>query len=490
MKSIFLTSILLVGLLAGCTKSEVTPTESKMNSTGTRGGGDPDAVAFLYFANQIGKWLVTQSLTETTSKIQAAEANSFVEITHRLAKEMDRESGPPLVFVTEDLKDSSGAPKKAIFQRDPLLIQVNRAYWNEAQIFDRYTLVALEIFGIMGLEGRYDLAEIVTKNYMEIAETQQADQPYLTMSGVIFHKLGEMKDRAPLIVMTTGIIRPTDQWLTGWKLEKYESQRAEDYQELASGFTNLPDLYQMDVLVSRIAVYRIPSIGSNGWSGFLNWDFKPVSEQVAEEVREYLFRSLNMLKDFSKKTDQLSVAQIKSIQEMGKETEALFKFFDNSVTKDNVTYVDPTSPTKAYHEALVTSMRQEIQKRKCRVPSTYKPEFSDGALKHSQDLIEESANLPTPDLNLLGKQTEELSDQIARRMSALATNFCNFSMTENLDKVDFDSIHGIESGTRTCNLYRIAYKFHATYRNIRYDGETKKFKAILDRLRKGELCAR
>ena len=64
------------------------------SSSGTRGGGDADAVAFFAYAKQIAQW-IRVSHSEVTSQ----DTNAFAEMAEQISQKMDSESGPAIISV-------------------------------------------------------------------------------------------------------------------------------------------------------------------------------------------------------------------------------------------------------------------------------------------------------------------------------------------------------------------------------------------------------
>jgi hypothetical protein len=459
--------ILFAVLAAGCspTADKASPA-ANVDSTGTRGGGDPDAVAFIHYGNQISKWLRQDAaLGKTVSEL---DAQAFTSVSSRLGKEMDRPSGPTVVFTDEPLRDDTGAQKMALYQREPLTIEVYRPYWKTAMTRDKYTLVALEIVGVVGIHGRYNLAQLISKNELDISETRLADQPYLTQSGAIFYFLEELHEAAPYFVMTTGIVPETSQKLTGTALYEYENARAKGYEELARGFSNLPDIYKLDVLVTSVLSYSKSSLNGNGWGYYERASEMPVSERVAAESSNYLDRAVNMLKYLIEQKNQLNPKQIKALQAMKAEAESILSHYANYIEKDGVRYKTNISPMSPFHNALAVSLRQDVQKRNCRTPSSY-------------SVME--------DVQAIRKQSEELSMDTSKRFTELSRAFCDFAENEKLDQLKSTSAQDQKIGTNTCMLFEVGYLFDATASNIRYNGETKSLLEVLETSNNGELCA-
>lgn len=130
---------------------------------GSSGGGDPDVVEFLADLKTIERWLMTTDIGINESSLNLISKN-----VQTLLRLMDDSSETPVLMVDEELQDASGAPKLAIFQTTPLRIKINRRSWQTLSQKEKLVLAALEIFGISGIRLRYDLADLVNKNFPKI----------------------------------------------------------------------------------------------------------------------------------------------------------------------------------------------------------------------------------------------------------------------------------------------------------------------------------
>ena len=123
------------------------------SSSGTRGGGDPQAAEFLEALNDIVRFM-NQTGT-TIGGVQVFDATKMVDTIRR---DMDDSAKTSIQFTEKRLKDESGAEKLALFSTNPLVIQVNRTAWLALDQENRYKLAALELFGLIGLPNRYEAA--------------------------------------------------------------------------------------------------------------------------------------------------------------------------------------------------------------------------------------------------------------------------------------------------------------------------------------------
>ena len=114
-------------------------------SSGTRGGGDPDAVEFLLLGDKLATWLVTEGASPDIDM-----AFEFKDKVTELSVAMDDENNPSIRFTDNPVQGDSGTDKVAIFSKDPLRITVNRQKWRALDMQEKLTTVALEIYGLIG----------------------------------------------------------------------------------------------------------------------------------------------------------------------------------------------------------------------------------------------------------------------------------------------------------------------------------------------------
>ncbi|MFZ4405304.1 MAG: hypothetical protein ACOYOK_14480, partial [Pseudobdellovibrionaceae bacterium] len=132
---------------------------------GTSGGGDPDTVEFLHIIDQTNKWLKKEG-----SGFTLEEKANFAVAAKDLAAGVTKKPAT-VIFVNESIMDANGNPKMAKYSTKPLQIQVNRMEWKKADIKAKYTLAALETFGVAGLSRRYERVQTISDKATKIAGT-------------------------------------------------------------------------------------------------------------------------------------------------------------------------------------------------------------------------------------------------------------------------------------------------------------------------------
>ena len=160
------------------------------SQTGTRGGGDPDAVNFLLKLTTVGEWVLKSDIG-----ISDADSRNIFDTSKRISKAMDNSESTSISMVEEELRDDSGAIKIAIYSINPLKISVNRSRWNSLNEEDQYVTAALELFGISGLANRYSVAGMLKQNLDHLLRLRKvSDQNWsyesaIKVGGVVSYKL-------------------------------------------------------------------------------------------------------------------------------------------------------------------------------------------------------------------------------------------------------------------------------------------------------------
>ncbi len=141
--------------------------DQEPESSGTRGGGDPLVSEFLLYASNISNWMMDKSYD--SAMISEKVAKDFDRKVKELIQQMDDPLNPSIRFTDQVLKDDSVTVKVAIFQTQPQLIFVNRKPWSHLDLEDRMLTVALEIYGLLGIEKRYsDVYDMIISHFSEI----------------------------------------------------------------------------------------------------------------------------------------------------------------------------------------------------------------------------------------------------------------------------------------------------------------------------------
>lgn len=101
---------------------------------------------------------------------------------------MNQQALTPIRFVNHPLTDKSGATKVALYSKNPFSITVHRHQWKSLNRQDKFTVAALELFGLANVEDRYDLAGQLI-NSMETLSDLQGDnqlQNFIIGSWILF----------------------------------------------------------------------------------------------------------------------------------------------------------------------------------------------------------------------------------------------------------------------------------------------------------------
>jgi hypothetical protein len=162
------------------------------------GGGDTDAVQFLGLALETGYWINNSARPE----LKGAQFNKFVA---DLASNLDGKEKARLIFdykagAKTIERDPFGVPKIAIFKTSDQSIHVDRNMWRVLSLKDKYEVVSLEIFGLLGVHERYVVAGDVSSHYQEMTQAN-----YYEISRAL-NDLAALKNKphqVPIVVSTS-----------------------------------------------------------------------------------------------------------------------------------------------------------------------------------------------------------------------------------------------------------------------------------------------
>jgi len=144
-------------------------------------------------------------------------------------------------------------------------------------------------------------------------------------------------------------------------------------------------------------------------SGFQNLQtflFQLPSEQLTQNVHDYLRQADYVLKEFESEKAQMSENALTQLQAVRSRIQNLMKVFGGSQKygpdHDQWKMISPYSP---YFDFLFGKMRQEFKQRGCLVPSTYSTSYELSITKLFALPIEN----PDADLVTLRNQSEQLT---------------------------------------------------------------------------------
>lgn len=137
-------------------------------SSGTEGvgGGDPNAIEFLEIGGKISQWL-------NSGNLKSVSAKDFDSALDGLRKSLDNPKLNVRLRFQEETVICLGVQKMGCTTPDGVVI--NRNDWRLSKDKERYELVALEIFQIMNLSGRYSLAQTIGQNTNEISQQKNTN---------------------------------------------------------------------------------------------------------------------------------------------------------------------------------------------------------------------------------------------------------------------------------------------------------------------------
>ena len=143
------------------------------------GGGDPDAVEFLVILDRICTWMETSSVVAIDSMSQC-EAKSFIsskanekncrDVYVELKDSLNLPGKAKIIFQSEKILDGAGNPKPALFDQLAKTIKLDRGLWHGFGLLHKYTLIAMELSGLLGSDIRYDIGSLVYSKFSLIKD--------------------------------------------------------------------------------------------------------------------------------------------------------------------------------------------------------------------------------------------------------------------------------------------------------------------------------
>lgn len=115
------------------------------------GGGDPDVVEFLKYAQKFSVDLKSNGYHDVHITPQRLDSR-----LNAIIGSLEQTSKAKLRFTTNTILDANGVEKAAFFNRKDGSILVQRTYWRGSTVEERRTLVVIELSGLSGSETRYE----------------------------------------------------------------------------------------------------------------------------------------------------------------------------------------------------------------------------------------------------------------------------------------------------------------------------------------------
>jgi hypothetical protein len=132
-------------------------------STGTRGGGDSNVIQFMMYANSLVLYF------EKHNSLDDQQLRKMKETVSSLYSRMNSVDTASIVFVDERPKDQNEVEKEAVYDTSEVRIFVHRKSWDAKRDWEKLSLVALELTGLVGMNLRYErVAVFIEKNISEI----------------------------------------------------------------------------------------------------------------------------------------------------------------------------------------------------------------------------------------------------------------------------------------------------------------------------------
>ena len=437
---------------AECASGGSAPCGGLEGSSGTRGGGDPNSVEFLQLAQNLSAWMLKY---QTSDELAIDTATQFNDKVGQLIAMMDDENNPSIRFTDEPVVDASGTSKVALFSTDPEFILVNRKDWNALDLRDKYTVVALEIYGLINVERRYEeVATTILVNYSNIAEISGAIEDYKRIEATLafsfysdfnfnFHEIEEEMNltEAPWNDM-------------GWARKQWElltkMQRAQSY------YHDLPVTFKVDSFLGGLAKYFYLSSNNYqvGVSELRGMDPYPY---LASEYLQYVIQKTTMnlrranayLPEEQREKASALVAKYNTIVERWLEK------LEHVKGNEYVSYT--LSPYTEYYKAFQNKYLKLLSENSCKVPTSFPgPGFGQSEL---QRRVDEAMASEDQDLDMV-KAVAEAEMDAMREMFKQA----NKELNELINNADIHKHTG--DGFNTLNGLREVHEILDEMRSV------------------------
>ncbi len=132
-------------------------------------GGDEDVVEFIAIAKNICRWASQDGIYEDKMSYKIC-----TDLIDSQVKNLNN-GNPQISFeIDQNRVTEAGVPKEAVFFKDGS-VRVMRPFWKLMNDTEKYTLVAIELAGLLGVVERYDFGKLVSQNINEIKGLSHSD---------------------------------------------------------------------------------------------------------------------------------------------------------------------------------------------------------------------------------------------------------------------------------------------------------------------------
>jgi len=475
--------ILLV-LITSLFFSSLASAEGGSSTGGT--GGDTRASDFVVYANRIAEWAV-----RNPDLIRPEDATAMQEYARTMTKQLDGDAESPVEIVDEIVRDKFGVRKMATFQKNPLLVKVDSNRWEPLTTMNKFKLVGLELFGLAGVDRRYDVAQLVEKHFSDIAGNAAKSKSDLRIESsptlsAIYGLYREEIERAA--GCGSGNRRKIENiYTSGEVLAELEEKQTKNFLRNARLFRDLPTQFQLDVLASGTAVFESPK-DTQSWKFSAIDDVSSPGGVVGDRLSSYV-NQIDCVLDFYRKNEKslkMTKEQKTAVEKLSAKAKEALQYTNSSHWPNK-----PNNRKAPYNELLraqVIAIRREIAEQNCEVPTTF-----DAGIFASPELvrkrIQEARKIKPPSPEEEEALLNAAEKDSYRLQSVLRELVVGFGNLERLDKENKDSrVSNVTGGFyESQQLVGIAEKL-ASANEENAKAEVASLKKMRKGLRSGELC--
>lgn len=396
--------------------------DNSASSSGTRGGGDANTVEFLLYANNLSNWLIRNS-----NIFNEETPNKFKEMVEEISSLIEDEKTPSIQFVDEELYDKGGAKKVALFHKEPLHIKINRNMWDELDIQKRYTIVALEIYGLIGVEKRYDnVAITIFYNFNDITELGVSSNGFssgmMSLTGMaIKNYLNKYQGR------------PED--YTFWMNDYQESRKKSNqrFERAMYFYEEAPRVYQLEQIATGVFSYRAIDPDDMSISTANNIeDIDLLPRHLDYKLYISLSHTIKNLEIFPSvlEMNEVQKKQLNRIITSLKEVRELITSHKDSNIAEEVT----KGFFEEYSNNIVNDIRKQVYEKGCNVFTSFPVIFFEA---NALERIEQAANETIKDHNEMFKQAVNNYNTFDSQFGSIISEIYDFMRKYDLDDTSF-----------------------------------------------------
>jgi Leucine-rich repeat (LRR) protein len=277
------------------------------HSIGTRGGGDPCAIEFLFIGDKISNWL-------KSSNFSGVDQIKFHDQISILRQSLDDPSKNIQLIFTDTSVICGGIPKAGCTDENNI-VTINRGYWLQASAEEKIELVVLEVFQMMGLVERYSIAQQVGTQMSLLTETTSS---VCTRSFVVVSELERKLAKSCDQITVLDLAKITELNLAGrgissLKAGDFDGLTGLQFLSLESNYlTQLPDGIFRDLLQLQslgLSTNDLTKIATDTFKGMTRLTHLSIEENRLETVPRQALNNLPQLINLELNGNRISLGK-------------------------------------------------------------------------------------------------------------------------------------------------------------------------------------